>query len=323
MDASQPKQIKDGQPTEKSRIRDTLRFYGKVLKESVTKFFKDDVLTQSAALAFYMIFSLPSILLIILWIAARFYKEASVQEAIFLEIGDLVGHEGARQLIATVGRIDIQEPSWWATAMGIGVLLFTATTVLVTAQSALNRIFEVESTDAASSGIWELLRDRVVSFTLLVSIAFILTVALMLDALIAAFGRFVAKWIGVMSNYVMVFDAILLDVGATALLFAIFFKYLPDFRLKWKDTWFGALTTAGLFTAGKHLIGFFIGNSEVADLYDAAGSVLVFMLWVYYASAIFFFGAIITFVRANPHRNKVAGGKQLNAQNRGVGKDHE
>jgi membrane protein len=97
-----------------------------------------------------------------------------------------------------------------------------------------------------------------------------------------------------------------LDLAATTALFAIFFRYLPGVKLKWKDTWFGALVTAVLFTAGKYLIGFFIGSSTVADLYDAAGSVLLVMLWVYYASAIFFFGAGFTFIRASRLHNDVA-----------------
>jgi membrane protein len=103
----------------------------------------------------------------------------------------------------------------------------------------------------------------------------------------------------------MAFDSILLDLAATTGLFAMFFRYLPEVTLKWKDTWFGALVTMGLFTAGKSLIGLIIGNSEVADLYDAAGSVLVVMLWVYYASAIFLFGASFTFSRAKLLRHEI------------------
>ena len=285
----------------------TFRFYRRVLEESVTKFLKKDALTQSAAISFYTIFSLPSILLIIFWIAARFYKEVAVRDAIFSEISELVGPEGAQQLIATVEKLDIQEPSGWATAVGIVVLLFTATTVLVTVQSALNRIFEAPLVDTQGLGIWELVRDRLVTFTLLVTIAFILLMLLVVDALITAFGNFVETWIGVKSTYVMVFDSLLFDLVATTVLISIFFRYLPDVKLEWKDTWFGALVTAGLFAVGKYLIGFFIGNSKAADLYEAAGSLLVLMLWVYYASAIFLFGATFTFVRTKLIQDEVTG----------------
>ena len=137
----------------------TYYLYKKVLAQSIAKFLKEDVLTQSAALAFYMIFSWPSILLIILWTASRFYREVAVRDALFNEIGGIVGHQGAQQLIATVEKIDLHEPTWWATGIGIGVMLFTATTVLVTMQSSLNRIFEVKPEDAQGLGIIDILRD--------------------------------------------------------------------------------------------------------------------------------------------------------------------
>jgi membrane protein len=245
-----------------------------------------------------MIFSLPSILLIILWTAARFYREVAVQEALFTEIGDLVGHEGAQQLMATVEGLDIQEPTWWATAVGVGVLIFTATTVLVTMQNVLNRIFEVKPAEAEGLELWEILRDRLISFTMLATMTFILLVSLVVDTLITALGKFVTEWIGSVATYVVAFDSILLDLAGTTVLFAMFFRYLPDVKLTWRDTWLGAVVTTVLFTAGKYLIGFFIGNSSAANLYEAAGSLLVLMLWVYYASAIFLFGATFTFVRA-------------------------
>jgi membrane protein len=282
----------------KTRLGHIYLFYRRVLEESIAKFFREDVLTQSAALSFYMIFSLPSILLIILWTAARFYREVAVQEALFTEIGDLVGHEGAQQLMATVEGLDIQEPTWWATAVGVGVLIFTATTVLVTMQNVLNRIFEVKPAEAEGLELWEILRDRLISFTMLATMTFILLVSLVVDTLITALGKFVTEWIGSVATYVVAFDSILLDLAGTTVLFAMFFRYLPDVKLTWRDTWLGAVVTTVLFTAGKYLIGFFIGNSSAANLYEAAGSLLVLMLWVYYASAIFLFGATFTFVRA-------------------------
>jgi membrane protein len=253
-----------------------------------------------------MIFSLPSILMIILWTAARFYRDAAVREAVFSEIGGLVGKEGAKQLSATIEGLNIQEPTWWATVVGIGVLLFTATTVLVTMQNTLNRIFEVEAADGAGLGIWEMLYDRLISTAVLVTISFILLVSLVVDALISALGGFVAQWIGGLTSYLMVFDSILLKMGATTALFALFLRYLPGVRLAWKDIWFGALVTTGLFAAGKYLIGFLIGNSSAADLYEAAGSLLVLMLWVYYGSAIFLFGASFTFTRAKLLQEEMA-----------------
>jgi membrane protein len=285
------------------RIKSVFRFYGNILKEAIDRFVREDVLTQSAALSYYMIFSLPSILVIILWIAARFYRETAVREAIFSEIGALVGEDGAKQLMGTIEGLNIQDPSWWATFISIGVLIFTATTVLVTIQTTLNRIFEINSVTEEGLGLWRMLCDRFVSFGLIVTVAFILLVSLFVDAMISTLGEYLERWAGEMTPYVMAFDTVLLDLVATTVLLAMVLRYLPAVKMKWKDTWFGALLITGLFTVGKYLVGFIIGNSEIADLYDAAGSVLVIMLWVYYASAIFLFGATFTFVRARRSGN--------------------
>ena len=280
-------------PSQKS----SLKFYWEVLRDSIAKFIDEDLPAQAAALAFYTIFSLPSMLFVVLWTAARFYREVAVREAIFAEIGAVVGEEGTQQIMATLEKLDIHEPTWWATVVGIGILLFTATTVLVTMHNTLNRIFEVNDADTEGLGIWKMVWDRLVSFSLVVTIAFILLVSLVVDAMITALGMVVEAWAGELATLVIEFDSILLDVGATTTLFALFFRYLPDAKLKWKDIWLGAFVTAGLFTGGKYLIGYIIGTSTAADLYDAAGSVLVLMLWVYYASAIFLFGATFTYTR--------------------------
>jgi len=281
-----------------SRLGKRMRFYKRVVGEAVSRFLKEDALTQSAALAYYMIFSLPSILMIILWTAARFYREVAVREAIFSEIAGLVGKKGAGQLSATIEGLNIHAPTWWATLAGIGLLLVTATTVLVTMQTALNRLFEVEATDEEGLGIWKMLYGRLVSTAMLGTISFILLVSLVADTLLSALAGFVSPWIGEWETYVIGFDAMLLRVAASTALFVMILRYLPDIRLRWRDICFGALVTTGLFAAGKNLIGLLIGNSSTAGLYEAAGSVLVLMLWVYYGSAVFLFGASFTFTRA-------------------------
>ena len=282
----------------RSRLGSVLHFYTRVLKAAIAKFAKEDLLTQSAAVAYYMIFSLPSILLIVLWTAAHFYKEVRVREALFSEVGALVGKEGAGQLNSTIEKLNFHEPTWWATIFGIGLLLFTATSVLVTLQTALNRIFEVELSDGESLGIWRLFYDRLISTGALLTLSFILLVSLVVDALISALSGYAAPRIGGIAPFLTVFDSIVLNVGASTTLFALFLRYLPDIRLEWRSVWFGALVTTGLFATGKRLIGFLIGNSTAAGLYEAAGSVLVLMLWVYYGSAIFLFVASFTFTRA-------------------------
>jgi membrane protein len=280
------------------RIGKVVRFYERVLEEAVARFIKEDALTQSAALAYYMIFSLPSILMIILWTAARFYREVAVRDALFSEIAGLVGKDGARQLSATIEGLNLHAPTWWATLAGVGLLVVTATTVLVTMQATLNRLFEVEAAEGAGLGIWKMMYERLVSTAMLLTISFVLLVSLVMDTLISTLAGFVSPLLGGWETPVMAFDAVLPRLAASTALFVMFLRYLPDVRLGWKDIWFGALVTTGLFAAGKNLIGLLIGNSSAGGLYEAAGSVLVLMLWMYYGSAMFLFGASFTFTRA-------------------------
>ena len=262
-------------------LKHKLSFYRQVLGKTIVKFFKENVLTHAAALAFYMIFSLPSMLIIILWIAARFNKEVIVREAISLEIGDLVGKGGAQQMIATAKGIHFQEPTWWASAMGIALLVFTATTVMVTVKISLNRIFEVQPAKVKGLGIGWMLRERCICFCLIVTFSFLLLVSVGFQAMITEFGNLSVRWFGGISAYLVIFDSFFVELALTTLLFALLFRYLPNTKLQWKDTWLGAQVTAILIASGEYLIGYFLGGRTVANLYQAAASVLLMMLWIY------------------------------------------
>lgn len=281
------------------QVNDKLRYYWSLFKDVAARFVEEDVPTQSAALSYYMVFSLPSTLLFVFWIAARFYKEAAVQEAVFAEISALAGDEGARQILATIDGLDFREPSWWATGFGLIVLLFTASTVLATLQKALNQAFDVAPADSVGLGIWQLLRQRIVSLGMLITLSFVLVVSLATSALVTAFDLYLARWLGDFSMLLVAVDSMLLSFGSNTLVFALMFRFLPDQHPGWPHIWFGAALTAALFAAGESLIALLIGSSDVANLYDAAGSILVLMMWVFYASAIFLFGALVTAARAN------------------------
>ena len=288
----------------------TLKFYPEVLKESIVRFFDDDMPMHAAALSYYMVFSLPSMLLIVLWTSARFYDEVAVREAIFAKIGGLVGHQGAGQIMATLEKLSVEQPTFWSTALGLGILLFFATSVFDAMRTALNKIANVQTSDSVMRSIWKLLRIRFIAFALLVSISFILLVSMVIHALITKISDHLVSWFGEVAEFIVAFDFILLELGTISLLFALYFRYLPDNRLRWRDIWLGAALTAGLMIMGKFLIAFFISNSTVADLYDAAGSILVLMLWVYYSSAILLLGATFTFTRAELLNN----GRDKNAR---------
>lgn len=274
-----------------------LNFFFTILKESITKFLEDDLMTQAAALAYYTIFSLPPMLLIILFTATRFYDEITVKAAIFGEIEELIGHSSAEQLALTIDKLGFYDSSFWAASVGIGTLIFTSTTVFVTMQNALNQTFKVKA-KPKGYGILKMIKDRVLSFSILIGIAFILLVSLTINALISTFSNYLENAIGGLSMTLTAITSLILPLIIITFLFAMIFKYLPDAKVKWKDTWAGAFFTAICFTIGKYLIGFYIGNSQTANLYEAAGSIMVIMVWVFFASIIFLFGAVFTFVYA-------------------------
>jgi membrane protein len=177
--------------------------------------------------------------------------------------------------------------------------LFFATSVFDAMRTAFNKMISTQVDDSIGQGMWKLLRIRFIAFAMLISISFILLVSMVIHALIAWVGVHLGQWIGETAKFIVSFDFLLLELATTALLFGLYFRYLPDIRLKWRDIWLGAILTAGLLVLGKSLIAFFISNSTVADLYDAAGSILVLMLWVYYSAAILLLGATFTFTRAD------------------------
>jgi len=276
-------------------IKQRLFFYWTVLKRSITKFSEDDVFTHAAALSYYTIFSLPPMLLVILFTTTQFYEEATVKAALFNQIGALVGKEGAQQLLLTIERLNVFEPTIWATILGGAILLFTSTTVFVTLQNTLNKIFQVKP-KPEGWGIIKMIKDRVLSFALVVGVGFILLVSLAVNAFVESFGKYLEEITGIVSIAFSFVTTVFLPFVIITLLFAMMFKFLPDARLTWRDTMFGAILTSILFIIGKNLISFYIGNSNVAGIYDAAGSIMVIMVWVFYASLIVMYGAVFTFV---------------------------
>jgi len=272
-------------------------FYSKVVKQSLIDFIDNDMFTHAAAISYYMVFSLPSMLLIVLWTGAQFYKDVLIQDTILQKITVLVGEQAATLILSTIEKLSVQEPTVLATLIGIGLLLFFATTVFDAMRTALNKIDKVKASNSVKVNIWMMFRGRMIALSLLVSISFLLLVSLVLDVMLTAVSHYLAQLIGEYAKYFLIFNMFILDFIATTVIFTLDFRYLPDTRLKWSDAFIGALLTASLFAVGKGIMGMFISSNQVVDLYDAAGSLLALMLWVYYAAIIFLFGATFTFNR--------------------------
>ena len=282
-----------------SNKRLSFSFYGKVFKNAFSNFFREETLTQSAALAYYMVFALPSILVIIFWLAGFWYQQNQITAAVLDEFSELMGQEGAEQLVNTLESLTSSKPTMWAAIIGVGTLLFMASTVFITMKRTLSRIFKTSLNKKSRHGIWKIVFDRIISISMIGIVALIITLSITAGALITSFGPIMEKWMGNYSNWLLLTGLVTLNIAVHTTLFAIAYRHLPDSKLNWSNIWFGALFSALLFVIGKSLIALFIANTQLSDFYDAAGSILMLMLWVFFSSAIFYFGAFVAQSRAS------------------------
>ncbi len=273
---------------------DRLKRFWSLLMRAGIKFGEDGVFVRAAALAYYTIFALPPMLLIIVWATSMIYDRATVQYTIYGMIADTAGPESARQINETVSSMTIFQGQWWTSMVGVVGLIITSTTVFVAMQGALDFIFRVKP--KPERGLLKLLRDRVLSFTLLLSMAFILIVTLTINAFIASFGGYLTEYLPPLTWLILAMTSYIVPFFVVMLLFALIFRFLPDVKLPWRNIWRGATFTTILFFLGMYAIQFYVSTFNPGNLYDTASSIMVIMLWIFYASAIFLFGAVFTYV---------------------------
>jgi membrane protein len=269
----------------------TLELFKRTFKRFVSK----NTLEIGAALAYYTVFSLAPLLLLAISIAGLVFGEAAAQGRIDEEIESAVGPTVAKavQEMVTNAR---QAGGAGASIIGIVVLLFGAAGVFGQLQDSLNMIWEVPAKD--TGGWWGLIRSRFLSFAMVLGIGFLLLVSLIVNTALSALSKYLAPGetaVAQLLNQVISFAFI-------TILFALIFKVLPDRKIAWNDVWIGAAFTALLFVVGKYLIGLYLGRGSVTSAYGAAGSLVVILLWVYYASQIVLFGAQFTQVYATQGR---------------------
>jgi len=262
-----------------------------LVKHAAIKWSGDDCLTLGAALAYYTVFSLAPVLVIVIAVAGAVFGPEAAQGEIVGQIRGLVGDDGAtaiQSLIESAGR---QGAGGRATLIGLAVLLFGSTSAFSQLQSALNTIWDVAP--RAHAGIWEMIRARFLSFAAVLGTGFLLSVSLVVSAGVAAFGRVGWGWVPAIGRLLELAD-FLGSMLVHTLLFAMIFKLLPDAAIRWREVWLGAGVTAGLFFVGKLAIGAYLGTSEVGAAYGAAGWVILVLAWVYYSAQIVLFGAEFT-----------------------------
>lgn len=272
-----------------------LNFLWACLKDTFLQFGENALMLRSAALSYYTIFSLPPFLLILLQATSFFYDQATIEQTIFSQLGDYFGQQSAAQLSATIDNIGLFDREGWSMLVGLGGILFTSTTIFVTIQGTMNIIFHAEEA-SKKMGWWQYVRGRLIGLALLLSIAFILVITLTLNALIARFTARISEFLPELSTAFLYFISLTLPLLLTGLFFAFIFKYLPDRKIEWATARLGATITTVLFFIGQYAITFYISLSNTGNMYEAAGSVMVIMVWIFYASAIFYFGAQFTSV---------------------------
>ena len=268
-----------------------------LIKQAASAWMDDYAPSMGAALSYYTIFSLAPLLLIVISVAGLFFGADAVRGELFGELRGLMGVDAAKAVEGILVSVSKPAEGITATLIGVAVLLVGATAVFGELQSALDRIWRAPILDKSSS-LWRLLRTRLLSFGMILGIAFLLMVSLALGAVIAALGKW---WGGVFAGWEVLaqFVNALVGFGLTTIVFAMIYKFMPRVQIHWEDVWMGALVTAALFTVGKFLIGLYIGKSGVASAFGAAGSLVIILVWVYYSAQIFLIGAEFTWVYAH------------------------
>lgn len=273
-----------------------------LLKATGSEWLDDKAPRLAAALAFYTLLSLAPMLVLSISVAGLAFGEEAARGQVAGQLAGLLGESGAAAVQSIVANAKTPSSGVLGTIVGIAIALFGASGVFGELQGTLNQIWNVDS--KPGRGIKGFVRDRFFSFSLVLGVAFLLLVSLVMSAALAAIG---AYFTSALPGGSVVWQAINFAVSLAVItaLFALIFKVVPDVKIEWRDVWFGALVTALLFSAGKFLIGLYLGRSSVASPFGAAGSVVALVVWVYYSAQILFFGAELTQVHARQRGAKV------------------
>ena len=271
-------------------------------KATVAAWVDDYAPSMGAALSYYTIFSLAPMLLIVIAVAGMVFGDEAARGEIFGQLRGLMGTDAAKTIEDLLTSVSEPRKGVAATTIGLVLLLIGATSVFGELQDALDRIWRAPARDR-SGGFLGLVRARLLSFGMILGIAFLLMVSLVLGAATAALGKW---WSGAFGSWEVLAQSVhvVLGFAVTTLCFAMIYKLMPRVRVQWRDVWLGAAVTALLFTIGRFLIGLYIGKSGIASGFGAAASLIVILVWVYYSAQIFLLGAEFTWIYARTFGSK-------------------
>jgi len=269
----------------------TLKHFWILTKAAASSWVDDYAQSMGAALAYYTMFSVAPLLLIVISVAGLLFGVEAAQGEIVGQLRGLMGQQGAQAVQGLLESVNKPAESITAVIIGAILLLIGATSVFAELQDALDRIWRAPKRD--KGGIWHLLRARLLSFGMIMGIGFLLMVSLVVSAALAALGRL---WGPLFADWELLANAtnVLFSFVFTTTFFALIYKIMPRVKVDWADVWIGAVVTAILFTVGKSLIGLYIGRSGVTSGFGAAGSLVVLLVWVYYSAQVFLMGAEFT-----------------------------
>lgn len=274
-----------------------------IIKQVFKEFSADNIVKYSASLAYYTVFSIAPLLVVITTLFGLLFGKEAMEGQVYRQLNNIVGSRVAIQIQDTIRNIHLEGHNFFATVAGIFVLLIGATSIFGEIQDSINKIWGLRV--KPNKVWWKLILTRLLSFSLILSLGFIMIVSLLLNTLVVAFGKFAGKFIESYSIYLIQVTESVLSFIVSAFLFSLIFKILPDAKVKWRDVLFGGFITAIFFTLGKLGIGFYLGHSNITSLYGAAGSLIILMVWVYYSAIILYLGAEFTKVYAKLYGEKI------------------
>ena len=276
--------------------------FGRLLRLATWEFLGDNGPKLSASLAYYTLFSMAPMLLIVIAIGSILLGKEAAEGYLYLQFEGLMGTTGAIQLQELINNVRISGDTPWVTAVGILTFFLGATGVFIEIQDSINIIWSIRAKPKRS---WlRFITTRLVSFSMVVGIGFLLLVSLVLSAALSLLDHWISTnvisfaWLAYITSNVLTLSIVLL-------LFAVIFKILPDAQLKWKDVLVGSAFTAVLFLLGKYVINLYLSRSSTLSVYGGAGAVVLIILWVYYSAFILYFGAEFTKIYANEHGGKI------------------
>ncbi len=280
-----------------------LKDFPKLLKKSFNQWYKKDPFRESAIIAYFSIFSIPGLLLLIITFTSIFFRTDVVDKNLFSQISSTMGAETAIQIKEILDKASQAKTTLFGTILGVIILLIGATGVFVELQKSLNTIWNVKT--VAKNGILPILKTRLFSFGLIMAIAFLLLISLVVSAVLAAMG----KWInfGTTAFMLRIFGVVnfIFSMGVVSVLFGLMFKYLPDVKIKWENVWLGSIVTSFLFTIGKSAMAFYFGTAQPGSIYGVAGSIILILIWVSYSTMIMFYGAEFTVAYTKMYGGKI------------------